>query len=651
MNIVQEFTESLNEIVKQTGGKQEQSAVTYLKAGKLRMAYSDGILRYISVGENELIRMIYPAVRGKNWLTVNPIIENENIETKEDSFRITLICRYTEGEISFSASFLIEGNPDSSFSFTLDGNALESFEKNRIGFCVLHPLEGCVGKSCVIGHSNGSIEHSAFPEEISPQQVFMDIKSMNWQVNKGYCTIDFEGDIFETEDHRNWTDSSFKTYSTPLSIPYPVRIEKGTHIFQKVKFRYEGSDDNVYDPNQKTIVELFPEETFRLPSIGICQSGRSTPLSLDEVKVIRALRFDHYRVDLHLYKSGWQFKAEQGCQESFDFGYSLELALFFDDHTLQQINNFMDWYSRRKLSVSSILLFHISLPSTHDKLAREVITILRGVDPDVKIITGTNANFAQLNRNTPGDTGNDHICYSIHPQEHASDNTTLAENLEAQKHTIKSAKKLAGDKGIVISPVTIQRRFNANVSYVELPQAGKEIHPQVDSRLMSLLGACWTAGSLKYICENGVQSVTYYETVGERGIFQGEQDSQWPDDFKAIRGMIFPVFHVFRYLLGHKDLKLIKSKSSRPLVIECLALTDGKQARIMLMNFSGSPQTLQLECCSGLFRIRTLNAASFSDAALNYRWTGIENERTIKSHSSFELDPYSINFIEGWRKH
>ena len=651
MNIVQEFTESLNESEKQTGGMQVQSAETSLKAGKLRMTFTNGTLRYISVGKTELIRMIYSAVRGKNWLTVNPKIENENIEIKEDSFRITMVCNYSEGEISFSASYIIEGNPDSTLTFTLDGNALESFEKNRIGLCVLHPLDGCVGNSCIIGHSDGSIEQSSFPEEISPQQVFMDIRSMTWQVNKAHCSIDFEGDIFETEDHRNWTDSSFKTYSTPLSIPYPVRIEKGTRIFQKVKFRYEGSDDNDYDRNEKTIVELFPEESYRLPSIGICQSGRSNPLSISEIKVIRALRFDHYRVDLHLYKSGWQFKAEQGCQESFDFGYSLELALFFDDHTLQQINNFMDWYSRRKLPVSSILLFHKSLPTTPDKLAREIIPILRGVNPDVKIITGTNANFAQLNRNIPGETGNDSICYSIHPQEHASDNCTLVENLEAQEDTIKSAKKLAGDKDIVISPVTIKRRFNANASFVELPQSGKEIHPQVDSRLMSLLGACWTAGSLKYICENRVQSVTYYETVGERGIFQGEQDSEWPDHFKAIRGMIFPVYHVFRYLLGHKDLKLIKSKSSRPLVIECLALTDGKQARIMLMNFTGSLQTLQLECCSGLFRIRTLNAASFSEAAYNYRWTGIENEKTIKSHSSFELEPYSVNFIEGWRKH
>ena len=36
---------------------------------------------------------------------------------------------------------------------------------------------------------------------------------------------------------------------------------------------------------------------------------------------------------------------------------------------------------------------------------------------------------------------------------------------------------------------------------------------------------------------------------------------------------------------------------------------------------------------------------------VRFEWTGIENEKTIKSDNEFELEPYSINFIEGWRKH
>ena len=40
----------------------------------------------------------------------------------------------------------------------------------------------------------------------------------------GEVTISFTGDLFEMEDQRNWTDASYKTYSTPLRIPYPAPI-------------------------------------------------------------------------------------------------------------------------------------------------------------------------------------------------------------------------------------------------------------------------------------------------------------------------------------------------------------------------------------------------------------------------------------------
>ncbi len=650
MNSLKEFTDSLPLRVIQSGSISEKPAEVSLKAGSLQLIYTNGALRYISSGGKELIRMIYPAVRDRDWLTINPVIQSEKIDANEDSFRITLHCDYREREIDFSATYVLEGTRENTITLLLDGHANEKFEKNRIGFCVLHPIDGCAGTECVIIHNDGSPEQSVFPEEISPDQVFRDIKSMKWIANRVHCRLDFEGDIFETEDQRNWTDASYKTYSTPLSVPFPVTLEKGTKIFQKVSFNAEGEFNDSGDAVEKIIVKLFPEESFRLPSIGICQSSRH-PMTPCETKIIRSLRFDHYRVDLHLYKSGWQFKAEQGSRESSDLGCQLELALFFDNNIQQEINNFSDWYSRRRLSVASILIFHKSFPSTPDNLAREVIPTLRRVNPSVNIATGTNANFAQLNRNRPGETGNDSVCFSIHPQEHASDNLTLTENLEAQKYSIMSAQRFAGRKGIFISPVNIQRRFNANTTYIEIPHSGPEKPLRIDSRMMSLFGACWTAISLKYLCENGSESITFYETVGESGIFQGKYDTQWPEQFSAVKGMIFPVFHVFRFLLGNKDLKLIKSRSSRPLAIDCIALTDGKKAKIILVNLGGSVRSLQLECCSGLFRMRTLSAESFSEAALDFRWTGIENEKIIKSHDSFTIEPYSLNFIEGWRKH
>ena len=114
--------------------------------------------------------------------------------------------------------------------------------------------------------------------------------------------------------------------------------------------------------------------------------------------------------------------------------------------------------------------------------------------------------------------------------------------------------------------------------------------------------------------------------------------------------MIFPVYHVFRYILGNKNLTGIKSISSDPVAVDSLALSDGRQARIILVNFTDHVQKVGLECCSGLFRIRTLSAECFPEAAEDMRWSGIENEKVIQSQDNFDIEPYSINFIEGWKK-
>ena len=50
-----------------------------------------------------------------------------------------------------------------------------------------------------------------------------------------------EGDTFETEDQRNWTDASFKTYCTPLGLPFPVEIKKGDVVEQSITIGLEGS--------------------------------------------------------------------------------------------------------------------------------------------------------------------------------------------------------------------------------------------------------------------------------------------------------------------------------------------------------------------------------------------------------------------------
>jgi len=619
--------------------------VLKLKAGNLSMIYEEGNIRYISSGKNEILRMIYSAVRDKKWLTISPEISDEKIEIQPDSFRIIYRCLYKSEDINFSAWYRIEGKSDNSLNFSFEGEALNTFEKCRIGFCILHPVEACSGKPCNIIHSDGHEETLSFPVYISPDQPFLDIISMKWKVDESDYSLVFSGDVFETEDQRNWTDASFKTYCTPLSIPCPATIRKGEKINQRIEFKSElGSIVETGEINEVKIV-INPDQTYALPLIGIGRSTRHTPLTDKELNVLRTLDFDHYRTDLFLYNSNWRDDAEMAVREAAGLDYSLELALFFDNNYISQSEGFVNWVNERQPKISFISLFHKTESVTPEMLMDTVASMLKKTIPDVIIGSGTNANFAQLNRTFPFYDLSDYICYSIHPQEHASDNSTMIENLRAQSDSVKSAMHYSEGKDIRISPVTIQRRFNANIENYETSSSDNSFPTQIDSRLMSLFGAGWTTGSLKYLCESGVKGVTFYETVGERGIIQGDYSSQWPDKFQSDAGMIFPAAFVFKFLLEDKSLRVIISSSSHPLKFDSIVLSDGKKTKIIAANFTSEQQHISIEGITGYAGMRQLSAENYLVATSDLKWTESSPLTKISLNEMLLMEPFSISFI------
>ena len=398
MKSIPEFALSLGTETIWHGNHNENDKRLTLKAGNLSMVYENGNIRYISSGKGEMIRMIYSAVRDKNWLTIKPEISEEKLDLHADSFRIEYDCKYFSGEINFLAHYIIVGKVDNSLVFKLEGEAKNSFEKNRIGFCVLHPAECYSDKNCHITHTNSKVETSTFPGYVSPNQPFTDIRSMKWKLFDHDCTLSFIGDIFETEDQRNWTDASYKTYCTPLSSPFPVRIKKGEKIFQQIEFKVEGEFEEEKGNNEEIKITINPEEPFEIPFIGIGRSTRREPLTEAETQILKELRFDHYRIDLCLFSDDWRYKADLSAIEASKLDYPLEIALFFDDDFTNQANEFVDWIFAKHPDIVRIFLFHKSHPSTPDILTDIIAPLLEKNLPGVKIGCGTNANFAQLNR-------------------------------------------------------------------------------------------------------------------------------------------------------------------------------------------------------------------------------------------------------------
>jgi hypothetical protein len=49
-----------------------------------------------------------------------------------------------------------------------------------------------------------------------------------------------EGDAFEMEDQRNWTDASYKTYVRPLAFPWGYTLAKGSRHAQSARLSFTG---------------------------------------------------------------------------------------------------------------------------------------------------------------------------------------------------------------------------------------------------------------------------------------------------------------------------------------------------------------------------------------------------------------------------
>ena len=209
----------------------------------------DGVdLRYVKLGEVELVRRIYAAVRDQNWNTIPGVAVNSELDVREDGFDVRFDVRHANDELDFSWQGTISGTADGRVSFSLDGRAGRDFPYNRIGFCVLHPWRETAGARYRGETPDGPIE-GQFPLSVGPQDfvdglyvsLFPAVSRLELDVAEGITALfEFEGDLFECEDQRNWTDASFKTYCTPLALGLPHRATAGFHVAQTVTVSARG---------------------------------------------------------------------------------------------------------------------------------------------------------------------------------------------------------------------------------------------------------------------------------------------------------------------------------------------------------------------------------------------------------------------------
>ena len=262
------------------------------------MVFEGGDLRLVRLGDHEIARRIFAALRDRNWGTPAGSISNVQIQPTADSFRVTYLCRVVEDEINFEWEAEILGEPSGLVTFRIDGLARSTFLRNRIGLNILHPVDECAGQTCHTRRVSGAVVKTCFPEEIADKDViegFEEMCGMSCDVAEGIIAqFEFAGDLFETEDQRNWTDATYKTFSTPLNLPFPVEVPAGSRLSQMIRLKIETSRPVfVWRRPQSVTFSQAADRPQPLPAIGLGMASHGQRLNSREVARLRALRLSH----------------------------------------------------------------------------------------------------------------------------------------------------------------------------------------------------------------------------------------------------------------------------------------------------------------------------------------------------------------------
>jgi D-apionolactonase len=551
----------------------------------------DGIdLRDIRHRSTEVVRRVYPVFQDRNWTNRPWRIASRDITQIEDGWRVT-----GSGTGSFDAAHLdweVQATITSTaVDYRFQATAREPFLRNRLGLCLLHPMS-VSGLPCTVLQTDDGVVESQFPRDLSPHQPFIDMRQISHRTPDALVTVSFTGEVFEMEDHRNWSDASYKTYCTPITEPFPVEVQPGDAIVQSIVISIAKSgqqrsetaarpwSDSTTpgDPSAAPVVIDVTDARYPRPGVGLSLPKGQPTLAPAGAAALRTLNLDHLRVELNLNDGTAASTLLEAVTSARRAGTRLRVAAFARGiEDLQALADMADGVEGARDLVDCWYVF-----SDHDKVtpgewghhARLAL------GPEAVVGGGTNLYYTELNREHPDSARFDVINFSMNPQVHAFDDRTLIQNALTQQLIAEDSWRLSGGKSVSVSPITLRPRFNPNATDPESDVSNTHLPSHVDARQDTSFAAAWLATSLKYLSEaRTIDTVTYFDTDGSTGVM---------DDLEP-----FPVFDVLAAIAGCPD--AVTCSSSEPEQVDALIVAGQDGVRALLANYSSVDRAVRLQ--------------------------------------------------------
>lgn len=626
--------QSVDTIVAQSGTTQIEPEPTKLVAGPLSVEFQDGALRYLRYAGQEVIRAISFLARDENWGTHSLNPGDIHIEAASDRFevRFTGACGPTGSELRLHAS--IVGRADGTLEFHANAALEGDLLTNRTGFVVLHPLD-VSGKPVIVETVDGERRDTRFPERIDPLQPFRDIRALTTR-HSGTLSAEvrLEGDTFEMEDQRNWSDASFKTYVRPLALPWPYTLEKGSTFEQAVTVRIHAQAAAVADAtaSRPARVAVGAATAQAMPELGIGIRAEHLHDASRHVDALRALKPACFIAHVDVRHDDLRAMLPEFAQlsDASSVPYVLEVVLNGDGGDPQQemarVADALRGHTPPvALQVSPAPDLKAVLPGSPWPPCPsfdEVFAAARAAFPGMPLGGGTFAYFTEFNRKRPPFARIDYATFTTCPIVHAPDDRSVMETLGTLPFIAASAAALAGRTPLRVGPSTIAARDNPYGSATltnEPGPAGRRIClTDNDPRQRGLFGAAWNLGYFAAFATSGIGHIALSELTGPRGLFDGTRPT--------------PLYHLLASLAAARGAKLAETRVERGVLpLAAFAVANAASTTLWVANLAAQQQTVELETGSGKATIaRWRTEADFTRAPAQGGFDA----------STLTLDPY-----------
>ncbi|MCM3697042.1 hypothetical protein [Microbacterium oleivorans] len=539
----------------------------------------------IAVDGRVVLRSIRAVVRDADWETADLVVDR--VHARDES--LMLHVRSVGLGSAFAGVVRVEARP-SQLRVLLDLESAAEFATNRTGLVVLHP-PALAGTTVEVRHPNGALTRGAFPRKISPHQPVRDIVGLTWPIDGATLDLAFEGDVFEMEDQRNWTDASFKTYSRPLDLPFPYRMSRGERVRQSVTVSVAG--ELAPAPPASDTITLRPGGAF--PEIVLGAATAPDPAPVIEPLAAGVL------VELDLRAPSWRAALARAAAS----GAPVDVRFVGIEHTAERDAAAA---ALRELDIRRVGAFAASGDAAHVSDATTIAALRAALDRvgvTAPVIGGSRSHFTELNRERhrlPTDL--DGMATTVTPLFHATGTDQLVESVAMQRLIALQTVASAGSLPVHVGPVSLRPRFN-NVATRPAPASpatdlsegyGAHLTGAPDERQSAPELAAWTVASAAALAVPGVASLAYFEEWGPRGI-------------RSSDGGDLPVAAAVRALAAETGGELLWGESPDGLVwalgrrgskTTILAANLDRRARSVTIDADGQPRRVHLD--PGSFR-------------------------------------------------